>query len=362
MGQKFIHSNNEFFVFSSVVKYLKDLEAHISSNESNIFLYRNGSSPTSEPTNPSTPSNWQAIAPPQSKSTETIPSSWGSSHHLTRGYVDDTDYRSQPAPSSSPQLGHFFESSSDDPHKSFLRNGKIVNDVDDTNKSNTQLGFVTLSGVTKHLFSTDGKQLMPLDMENTIWKTKRSNSLTTTGLSTRTPSAQNSSNEKQRSASLSTISTLTLNGYEFEMKPTSSTGMSNIGQWLKSLRLHKYVYLFTNQTYEQMLDITEENLVHVTKGARHKLVTCIQKLKERYGVLCQVEKDLLCGQITMKQALDELSSIVLTPMKPIEPCNKQDVASQFLKVLDLGESLALIIFFNISKTINSFFHFQFRPK
>lgn len=86
-----------------------------------------------------------------------------------------------------------------------------------------------------------------------------------------------------------------------------------------------------------MLAITEESLANVTQGARHKLVNCIQKLKERYGVLCQVEKDLLCGQITIDKALAELSTIVLTPMKPIEPFNKQDVASQFLKVLDLGK-------------------------
>lgn len=313
-----------------MVKYLKDLEAHISSNEPNFFLYRNGSSPTSEPTNPSTPSNWQAIAPPQSKSTETIPSSWGSSHHLTRGYVDETDYRNQPASSTSPQLGIFFESSSDDPHKSFLRNGKIVSDVDDTNTSNTKLGFNSFTGVTTYHVSSDA-----------TLKKERSQSLTTTGF-INTPSTQNTSIDKMRSLSLGTISTLNpMNGYECELKPMSSTGMSNIGQWLKSLRLHKYVNLFSNLTYEQMLDITEDSLTvtTVTQGARHKLATCIQKLKERYSVLCQVEKDLICGQMTMKQALDELASIVLTPMKPIEPFNKQDVASQFFKVLDLGELL-----------------------
>lgn len=343
-------------------KYLKDLEAHISSNEPNFFLYRNGSSPTSEPTNPSTPSNWQAIAPPQSKSTETIPSPWGSSHHLTRGYVDDNDYRNQPAPiSNSPR---FFESNSDDHHISFLRNGKIVNDIDDTNQSNTQLGFVTLPGVTKHLIS-------PGMFDNSMLKTRRSNSLTTTSQMSRTSSVQ-SSNEKQRSYSLSGISTLILNGSEIsildESRPVFQSpqhhhvGMSNIAQWLKSLRLHKYLFLFSQRTYEQMLDITEESLANVTQGARHKLVNCIQKLKERFGVLCQVEKDLVCGQITIDKALGELSNIVLTPMKPIEPFNKQDVASQFLKVLDLGECLAYYHLPLLICELNSFFIFQFQQK
>lgn len=319
---------------------MKVLETHINTNEPNFFLYRNGSSPTSEPTNPSTPSNWQAIAPPSSKSTETIPSLRGSSHHLTRGFNDDIDFRIPPVPLSSSQ--RFSESASDDHHISFQRNGKIVNDVDDTNKFNTQLGFLTLPGVTKHVIS-------PGLSEHNIIKTSRSNSLTTISQMTRTSLIN--SNEKQRSFSLSGISTLNFGGSDISMldesKPICQSpqhhhiGMSNIGQWLKSLRLHKYVFLFSQRTYEQMLDITEEHLQSVTAGARHKLVNCIQKLKERYGYLCQVEKDLLCGQISIGEALVELPNIVLTPMKPIEPFNKQDVASQFLKVLDLSEFLEI---------------------
>lgn len=313
------------------MKYLKKLEAHISSNDSNFFIYRNGSSPTSEPTNPSTPSNWQAIAPPQSKSTETIPSSWGSSHHLTRGYVDDNDY-----PNPTATVG------SDDHRTSFQLNGIIVNDVEEPgNTFNTQLGFVTLPGVTKHFIS-------PGTLEHSMLKTRRSNSLTTTTAMTRTPSVQ-PSNEKPRSCSLSGISTLNFGGSDIlldESKPVFQStqhhhiGMGNITVWLKSLRLHKYVCLFSHRTYEQMLDITEEHIMSVTKGARTKIVSSIQKLKERYGVLCQMEKDLLCGQATMGKVLDELNNIVITPIKPIEPFNKQDVASQFLKVLDMGECVA----------------------
>lgn len=310
-----------------MVKYLKDLEAHISSNEPNFFLYRNGSSPTSEPTNASTPSNWQAIAPPQSKSTETIPSSWGSSHHLTRIYTDDNDYRNPPAPISS--TTGYFQSNRDyrEIANDFQGNGQNVDDGDDTNKSNTQLGFHSLPGVTKYLISPGMK-------DNSGMKTQRSQSLTVASQMPRTSVAQNS-NEKQRSLSLSGISMLDETKLEFQSP--HHVGMSNIAQWLKSLRLHKYFYLFQHRTYEQMLDITEEHLINVTKGARHKLVNCIQKLKERYGVLCQVEKDLICGQIAIGKALEELSNNVLTPMKPVEQFRKEDVASQFLKVLVLGE-------------------------
>jgi hypothetical protein len=122
--------------------------------------------------------------------------------------------------------------------------------------------------------------------------------------------------------------------------PTQYIGMTNIGQWLKSLRLHKYVWLFTNLNYEQMLEMTEERLqeLNVTKGARHKLANCIQKLRERYGALTQLERDLMAGsKIPLSSALDILCEISITPMKPVGHSQAEDVAGQFMKVLDLGE-------------------------
>lgn len=102
--------------------------------------------------------------------------------------------------------------------------------------------------------------------------------------------------------------------------------------------------------YEQMLNITEEYLskLDVTKGARHKLVLCIQKLKDRYNTLAQVEKNLQNGHApnSIFNALEELTNIVITPMKPVELYNKECVASQFLKVLDLGECIVLYWVFN----------------
>lgn len=413
-----------FQTHRSVSKFLRHLEDHIVSTDPNFIIYPSGgrpSPPTSEAattansTSASSTNNWQAIAPPQSKSTETI-ISWDSQLHLTGGggnssshtssYVDVVaaaaaaaaanvvpggsnnngleyhrkslgnliDYPGSNAPIVvTPKLGHLLYESAvgggnggggagngagggtEDHHISFSKNGtEIIDfDCDDTDKSNTQIGFDTLANLNEFL-------TVPGIIDNIAMKTRRSNSLTTTGSLQSTTacsssSAQNLSclaqQQKPRSFSLSMVSprsSLTSSGSDTRLddfKPNyakctpHNVGMSNIGQWLKSLRLHKYVWLFSNITYDQMLDITEEYLqnLNVTKGARHKLVVCIQKLKERHGVLVQLEKDVMQNLVTMPFVLEELTSIVLTPMKPVEHFNKHDVGGQFLKVLNLGE-------------------------
>lgn len=137
-------------------------------------------------------------------------------------------------------------------------------------------------------------------------------------------------------------------------------GMGHIGVWLKSLRLHKYFWLFSNMSYEEMLEITEEYLENlgVTKGARHKLVLCIQKLSERVALLKQIEKELMDGSRSIKNGLEELTNIVLTPMKPINSVpNDDDVATHVMKVLDCGkfppatdlEIVSIISFSQLSK-------------
>lgn len=114
-------------------------------------------------------------------------------------------------------------------------------------------------------------------------------------------------------------------------------GMTGIAVWLKSLRLHKYTWLFANMNYEQMLQITEEYLerLGITKGARNKLAICITKLNQRYETLECIETGLLRGTCVTVSALDELSNIVQTPMKPAAASSK-DVATKFLCVLNLG--------------------------
>jgi hypothetical protein len=50
--------------------------------------------------------------------------------------------------------------------------------------------------------------------------------------------------------------------------------------------------LFAQLSYEEMLALTEDQLAAqgVTKGARHKIIISIRKLRERYNTLCQLEK------------------------------------------------------------------------
>lgn len=304
-----------------MVKHLKVLENHISTNEQNTFVYRNGASPTSEQTNPSTPSSWQAIAPPISKSTDPIPSPWDGPHQFTVAYSEDREY--SPKSASIPSSVNKYDS--DDHHTSFEYNGRIVHEIEEPNKSNIPLYFHTLPSVTNHLIEPG----MPKPGR------ERSGSL---DIQAKGAPPKGEMKEKGRSFSLSSFGDLsTWDEQKPALPQRHYVGMSNIAPWLKSLRLHKYAFLFSYQTYEQMMETTEEHLMNVTKGARHKLVTNIQKLKDRYMVLSQMEQDLLCGQITIAKALEELSTLVITPMKPIEPFDKQDVPTQLLKVLDLGE-------------------------
>ncbi|XP_022529028.1 protein Smaug homolog 1 isoform X4 [Astyanax mexicanus] len=97
---------------------------------------------------------------------------------------------------------------------------------------------------------------------------------------------------------------------------TGSGTNSNVPAWLKSLRLHKYAGLFSTMTYDEMMSLTEQQLEvqNVTKGARHKIIISIQKLKERQNMLRSLEKDVLEGG-NLRTPLQELHQIILTPIK-----------------------------------------------
>ncbi|XP_020846944.1 protein Smaug homolog 1 isoform X1 [Phascolarctos cinereus] len=94
------------------------------------------------------------------------------------------------------------------------------------------------------------------------------------------------------------------------------SGMKDVPAWLKSLRLHKYAALFSQMTYEEMMALTECQLEaqNVTKGARHKIVISIQKLKERQNLLKSLERDILDGG-NLRVPLQELHQMILTPIK-----------------------------------------------
>ncbi|XP_052859744.1 protein Smaug [Anopheles cruzii] len=323
-----------------------------------------------------------------------------------------------------------YDSPTDDHHVSFSKNGTEIFDYDCDFDHEDEYNYLRQRNTASTTASTGGKKLVsfnsnvsndflcvPLllnaygggggtsgldhDLDGTLMKTRRSNSLTTTPSSALSAAMiaanfggmpvgggemlyaqQKQNNEclsaenltslqmlqnKPRSFSLtmeSPRSSLTSSGSDTQLDEFKhhhqgpvglmklyggqpNLGMSSIAHWLKSLRLHKYVWLFSNLTYDQMLDITEEYLqnLSVTKGARHKLALCIQKLKERFSVLRQLEKDLLGGQTAGPQlatVLEELTNIVLTPMKPIGIDQREDVAGQFVKVLDLVGSIIVL--------------------
>lgn len=113
-------------------------------------------------------------------------------------------------------------------------------------------------------------------------KSQRSNSLTppTTNFAQMSSSAENLTDEafvqKPRSFSLSSEHSLSqirpigvmygTTGSETRLDDLRTNsfgehpGMSTVAQWLKSLRLHKYVWLFTNVSYEQMMTMDEKYL------------------------------------------------------------------------------------------------------
>ncbi|XP_005458949.1 protein Smaug homolog 1 isoform X3 [Oreochromis niloticus] len=97
---------------------------------------------------------------------------------------------------------------------------------------------------------------------------------------------------------------------------TGGGSNANVPAWLKSLRLHKYAALFSTMTYDEMMALTEEQLEaqKVTKGARHKIVISIQKLKERQNLLRSLEKDVLEGG-NLRAPLQELHQMIMTPIK-----------------------------------------------
>ncbi|XP_028257820.1 protein Smaug homolog 1 isoform X3 [Parambassis ranga] len=100
---------------------------------------------------------------------------------------------------------------------------------------------------------------------------------------------------------------------------TVGTGSNtNVPAWLKSLRLHKYAALFSTMTYDEMMSLTEDQLEaqKVTKGARHKIVISIQKLKERQHLLRSLEKDVLEGS-NLRAPLQELHQMIMTPIKAV---------------------------------------------
>ncbi|KAM3624888.1 uncharacterized protein V6R79_003483 [Siganus canaliculatus] len=98
---------------------------------------------------------------------------------------------------------------------------------------------------------------------------------------------------------------------------TGGGSNANVPAWLKSLRLHKYAALFSTMAYDEMLALTEEQLeAQVTKGARHKIVISIMKLKDRQNLLRSLEK--------------ELHQMIMTPIKAFSGGDEASVQRSLL--------------------------------
>ncbi|XP_056123122.1 protein Smaug homolog 1 isoform X1 [Rhinichthys klamathensis goyatoka] len=116
------------------------------------------------------------------------------------------------------------------------------------------------------------------------------------------------------------------------------SGMRDVPAWLKSLRLHKYAGLFSTMTYDEMMSLSEHQLEaqQVTKGARHKIIISIQKLKDRHNMLRCLEKDILEGG-NLRAPLQELHQIIQTPIKT---CSTEDSSQRHLLSAEGKSSIA----------------------
>nr|XP_026487969.1 protein Smaug isoform X2 [Vanessa tameamea] len=231
----------------------------------------------------------------------------------------------------------------------------ILDSVDQTSYTDILQESFSKNGRDVDL-SLDG-EMLNFDAAIAQPKSQRSNSLTppSTNFMHMSSSAENLSDEpfvqKPRSFSLSSEHSLSqlrpisimygTTGSETRLDDlrsnnfTEHPGMSTVAQWLKSLRLHKYVWLFTNITYDQMMAIDEKYLekLGVTKGARHKILLSIKKLNERGAILEGIQAELASNNGSVLRALERLRGVLLSPMPP-----GSELPSAVVAALDLARA------------------------
>lgn len=83
-----------------------------------------------------------------------------------------------------------------------------------------------------------------------------------------------------------------------------------------------------------MLNLTDESLqtIGITKGARHKLLLSIAKLKERGLTLAELETEVMNGG-DLLNALKKLKGIL---QSPLQVTSGEDLPMQFVKVMGKG--------------------------
>jgi len=116
--------------------------------------------------------------------------------------------------------------------------------------------------------------------------------------------------------------------------------LKDVPKWLKNLRLHKYAFFFSQMTYDQMMNLTIDQLKEgkITDGACTKILLNIKKLKERQTLLQQYLLDIDNGQIEIKTILQHLNELMVTPIraKQNEQDNDEDLPRLIMQVLEKG--------------------------
>lgn len=115
-------------------------------------------------------------------------------------------------------------------------------------------------------------------------------------------------------------------------------GMSQVQQWLKSLRLHKYGDIFATMSYDEMMSLNDDALErkNVTRGARNKILVNIRKLQGRKQMLIDLEADLErdSSVANLRTVMADLKAMIMTPIKPAD-----ELTTHFLRVMYKGKSL-----------------------
>ncbi|CAF3238633.1 unnamed protein product [Rotaria sp. Silwood2] len=119
-----------------------------------------------------------------------------------------------------------------------------------------------------------------------------------------------------------------------------NSGMRDVPKWLKTLRLHKYAFFFSQMTYDQMMNLTYEQLKEgkITDGACTKILLNIKKLKERQTLLQKCLIDIDNGQTDIKTVLQQLNELMLTPIRVKQTemvnDNDEDLPKLIMQVLE----------------------------
>ena len=92
--------------------------------------------------------------------------------------------------------------------------------------------------------------------------------------------------------------------------------MWSVPGWLKYHRLHKYSSSLMLLSYQQLLDLTQDQLLSMgaTKGAARKIYKCVQNLHRRPQTLTGICEDLEAGRGEMRQHILELEDVIRSPI------------------------------------------------